>query len=665
MDLSSPITALPGIGPALAEKLYKLNIASVYQLLTHLPFRYEDRRAISTIARIQSGETISLIARIDSIKNQFTHRGKFIQDAVISDSSGSLSVVWFNQSFLAKTLKAGTTVALYGKIEDFAHKKTLVSPDYEVIDPNSPQSSLHTGRIIPIYPETAGISSKWLRSKIHQLLTSTQITSVIPSDITNPLSLLPWEKALHDIHFPTDLTSIETARRRLAFDELCLLQIISLKRRESWKKTRLSTPLAVDQEQVLSFIQKLPFILTSTQLSAIKDILTDMGKSQPMNRLLEGDVGSGKTVVAAIAAYVSHLNGHRTIIMAPTQILASQHYSTLQALFSPFGISVSLVTSANKPSGNLGSVVVGTHALFTQSKYDQVGLVVIDEQHRFGVIQRALATNFGASPHILTMTATPIPRTVALTVHGELDVSVLSTLPSGRLPVKTWVVSENKRSAAYSWIASQITQFGAQIFIVCPFIDPSESASTVKAATAEFEKLTQIFSGYKLALLHGKLKSKLKDQTIQDFRDRKYDILVTTPVVEVGIDIPTATIMLIEGGERFGLAQLHQLRGRVGRSHVQSYCLLFSEDQSERLKAMENYHSGLELAEIDFRLRGPGQIYGTLQHGQSDLSIAKFEDLDLLDLAKKTAETLSDQLDHYPVLRSLVSQGKIDAIQPN
>ncbi len=649
MDISVPVTSLPGVGPIMAKKLRKLGLSSIFDLLYHLPFRYEDRSQISSLFTVQPGETVTTIGKIESIKNEFTRSRRLIQKAVVSDDSGPIDVVWFNQTFLTRSLRVGDIIGLHGKVDFFGPKKSIISPDYELSNQvTNHQSLIHMGRIVPIYPETAGVSSKWLRAKIFPLLG--HLDNIPPFD----------PNSLRHIHFPESLDQIAPAHHRLAFDELFLLQLTSLIHKQSWNKTKLSHIFSVPYPQVRQFISSLPFTLTPTQHQAVDEILTDLSTPNPMNRLLEGDVGSGKTVVAAIAAYSTHLNGFQTLILAPTQILASQHYITLKSLFKPLGINVDIVTSSHKTIQPSSHVVVGTHALLNKS-FDRVGLVVIDEQHRFGVTQRALAASKGESPHILTMTATPIPRTVALSLYGDLDLSVLTDPPEGRLKVKTWVVPEEKRAAAYEWIKKQ----NSQVFIVCPFIEESESVKSVKAATVEFKKLKETFAKNRLGLLHGKLRAKEKDEVINKFRAGELDILVTTPVVEVGLDIPNATIMVIEAAERFGLAQLHQLRGRVGRSSNQSYCLLFSDSDTQRLKALETHHSGIELAEIDLRLRGPGQIYGTAQHGAPQLKIAAYTDLSLIEKAKEKAKEIFPDLPKYPLLRKLTQNDRIALVQPN
>lgn len=634
MKLTSPVTSISGVGTIMASKLAKLGIVTIFDLLYHLPFRYEDRRIITPARSVQPGETVTVTGQISTVKNVFTKNGKRLQQAMFSDASGSLPVIWFNQTFLSRVFSEGNLVSLYGKVDFFNRKPTLISPEYDFST---------DAKIIPVYPETAGLSSKWLRSKIQNVLAT--LPDISPLHVT----------ALRQVHLPDSPELVEPARQDLAFDELFLLQLSALKHKQEWQATKLTHPFVIDQEKVLQFINSLPFSLTGSQNKSLQEILLDLSKPHPMNRLLEGDVGSGKTVVAAVASYVAHLNGLQTLLLAPTQILAQQHYQTLTTLFKPYGVEIGLVTSQLKIKNLKLKIVVGTHALLSDKlKLDKVGLVVIDEQHRFGVAQRALATSKGQTPHVLTMTATPIPRTVALTLYGDLDLSILDSVP-GRVPVKTWVVPETKRQAAYEWIKKQNTQ----VFIVCPFIEESESMSSVKSAKSEFEKLTKIFSQFKLGLLHGKLKVKDKEQVISKFRASKIDVLVATPVVEVGIDIPNATIMVIEGADRFGLAQLHQLRGRVGRSTVQSYCLLFADTVSERLKAMETHHSGFQLAEIDLQLRGSGNIYGTSQHGLPGFKVATYADFTLIPGAKKQAEILLPNLSKYPLLKELLEKDKI------
>jgi len=648
MDLKTPVAKLNFIGTAYEKRLKKLEIKTIYDLIYHFPFRYEDYSQFTLIAQSTFDQSVCLQGEILAIQNIYTKNRKHLTKAVVADSSGQIEVVWFNQPFLSKTLKAGYRVNLAGKTELFNHQKVLLSPEYEIL---KDKETIHTGRIVPIYPETYGISSKWLRSRIAPLLKSAilQIEDFLPQDILQKYELLALEKALCQIHFPENLTLAKKARERLAFDELFLLQLANLKRRLEWQSFKLKTPFLINQDDVLQFISSLPFNLTQAQKRCIKEILGDLEKPTPMNRLLEGDVGSGKTVVAACAVFIAFKNGFQSAFMAPTEILAEQHFNNLNQILGLLGMKIVLLTGSKKPKNkDPFDLVVGTHALISKkSSFENLSLVVIDEQHRFGVEQRALLSEKGNTPHVLTMTATPIPRTLALTLYGDLDLSVLDEMPEGRLKVKTFVVPPQKSAAAYVWIEKQIREsnFKQQAFVICPFIEESESMQTVKAATVEFEKLQKtIFPGLLLGLLHGKLKSKEKNATLERFRQQKNHILVATPVVEVGIDVPSATIIVVEGADRFGLAQLHQLRGRVGRGKIQSYCFLFSESRSyhtiKRLKAMETENSGIKLAEIDLRLRGPGEIFGAKQHGIPSLKVAALNDLELIHKTKLAASEI-------------------------
>ncbi|MFZ5932496.1 MAG: ATP-dependent DNA helicase RecG, partial [Patescibacteria group bacterium] len=465
----------------------------------------------------------------------------------------------------------------------------------------------------------------------------------------------------------------EAGRKRLAFNELLMLQIKNVYRKLTWQKNKLVYRFKINAGVVASFVKSLPFTLTDSQESAIKEILEDIKRDIPMNRLLEGDVGSGKTVVAGTAIFASFVNGYQSVVMAPTQILAQQHYQTLGKLYEPFGIRVALITSETKKKDvGKADVFIGTHALIQRKiDFDKVGLVVIDEQHRFGVEQRAhLVRKVGKrsyAPHVLTMTATPIPRTVALTFYGDLDLSTLRELPKGRKKITTWVVPRAKRDGAYKWIKEKIKEEKIQTFIVCPLIEESqkETMAQVRAATKEYANLNKVFKDLTLGLLHGKMPAKDKNTVLDKFREGKVNILVSTPVVEVGIDVPNATIMLVEAAERFGLAQLHQLRGRVGRGERKSYCLLFSESKSQkvvsRLYAMTKDLSGFELAELDLTLRGPGEVFGTRQHGFPELKIATWDDIDLIRQAKKVAEEAFLIPERYSELHSFLAEKQIIA----
>lgn len=666
LTLESPVQFVPRVGPAMAKRLENLEIRTVDDLLLHIPFRYNDFSLTVPISTVQPGQTVTISGTISAVTNIFTKTGKKMQRATVTDQKGSISVIWFNQLFLARVFQTGDRVSLAGKVDWFGKTLALISPEYEI------GTSLHTGRLVPVYPETEGVSSKWLRSRIAYLLEFIDLPEPLPSDVIKQHTLTGLSDALHTVHFPQSIEEASAARRRLGFDELLLWQLRAKMERTKWQTTRHTHPLGIPDQDVTSVIQSLPFTLTRDQKQAVEEIFGDLGKSIPMNRLFVGDVGSGKTVVAALAMYVAFRNGHSSLLMAPTEILAEQHYKTISALI---GLPVHLITGSVKERevGRIG-IYVGTHALLNAAKsIPHIGLIIIDEQHRFGVSQRSQLTNpdeKGTTPHLLTMTATPIPRTMARVLFANIDLSILSTLPSGRQKVKTWVVSGEKREKAYQWIIEQITQTAAQAFVICPFIEESESLTSVRAVTTEFKKLQHVFVNLRLGLLHGRMKAKEKNTVLTKFRQRQIDILVATPVVEVGIDIPGATIMMIEASERFGLSQLHQLRGRVGRGGRASYCLLFTEDDNEttmtRIKSMETIHSGPELAEIDLRLRGPGDITGTRQHGIPSLRIAKLSDKSLIQESGEAAQHIVEndpELIALPLLRAKLEKGTIATVQ--
>lgn len=682
MTLETPIESLHMVGPTYGKRLKKLGIETVEDLLYHFPFRYIDYSLVSPIGKLQAGEIVSIRGQVVSMKNEYTRTGKKIQKGVVTDASGQIEAVWFNQPFLVKTIIPGQTISLSGKVDWFGHKLVLVSPEYEIIKGDRQEAigktTIHTGRLVPVYHETYGVSSKWLRSRIAPLVKKfvPNLKEFLPPQIIEKHNLLQFNQALSKIHFPDSLKVAQEARRRFAFEELFLLQLAALQRKKKWQKHKLAFKFHLNQEKILEFTSALPFELTGAQKKALREIFTDLKKNKPMNRLLEGDVGSGKTVVAAAAIYLAYLNNSQSALMAPTEILVNQHYQTLDQVLSPLGVKIALLTSAKRKIPTEFDCLIGTHALiYKRAKFKKLGLVIIDEQHRFGVEQRGKLIKKGKAPHILTMTATPIPRTVALTLYGDLDLSILDEMPPGRQRIKTWVVPPQKRAAAYQWIREQIKNKKDQAFIVCPLIEESrhETMLSIKAATSEKEKLEkEIFPDLKLGLLHGRLKSQEKNKVVNKFRKGEIDILVSTPVVEVGIDIPTATIMMIEAAERFGLAQLHQLRGRVGRSGQQAYCLLFTEALNrktlERLKALESTSSGLELAELDLKLRGPGEIYGTQQHGFYNFRVASFSDLEMIKRTHQAASQLithDPQLNSYPSLQAKLKQYTIKDIEPN
>jgi ATP-dependent DNA helicase RecG len=669
MDLKTPIDKASRAYKMYAGRLEKLGILKIEDFLFHVPFRYNDYSLISKISEVQPGEIVTVQGTLEELKNVYTRRFRTFQRGVLKDDTGTIELLWFNQPFLTRVMAKGDKVSMSGKVTLDKNKLVLNSPDYEVIYNDL---TIHTGRLVPIYPETKGVSSKWIRRQVSKLLEEDlDIKEYLPKDTLGSNNLMDLKSAINTIHFPKNLDEAQKAKERLSFDELFEIQLSALIRKKEWDKEKIKKPFKIDREKINDFIKNLPFKLTNSQQKAIEDIISDLSSEKPMNRLLEGDVGSGKTVVGAVSVFLSYLNGFQSAFMAPTEILANQHFKTLTNLLNPFGVKVELATGNSRVKDNKFDLVIGTHALVHKKvTFKKLGLVVIDEQQRFGVEQRSIIRKKGDNPHLLTMTATPIPRTVALTMYGDLDLSLLNEMPVGRKLVKTWLVPKSKRDGAYKWIEDKILKEKDQVFIVCPFIEESESMTTVKAATKEYERLkNDIFPKLKLGLLHGKMKANEKAEILRKFKEGKIDILVSTPVVEVGIDIPNATIMLIEESERFGLAQLHQLRGRVGRSDKQSFCLLFTSSLNpltiKRLKGMETIYSGAELAELDLKLRGPGQIYGTSQHGIPKLKVASFSDFELIDKTKREAEKIIQKIDKYPDILKKIENSSPKSISPD
>ncbi|RLC31879.1 DNA helicase RecG, partial [Candidatus Woesebacteria bacterium] len=509
MDLTIPTSELPLVGPVYVSRLKRLEIDTVGDLLHHVPSRYLDFRLISKIRSVRPGETVTLKGKVISINNIYTKKGTRIQVAKIKDSTGEIEAIWFNQPFLIRNLPEGTTVSLAGKVDWFGRKIALISPEYEKILGN--KKPLHTGRLVPIYPETSGISSKWLRGKISLGFTNAQknIEDNVPASTLKEMGLVDLSSAINNVHFPSTLDEAEKGKKRLAFDELLEIQLNNLLKKKKWEKNKVSHRLSIKINDTSKFLRKLPFKLTTSQNSTVKEILDDLGKNNPMNRLLEGDVGSGKTVVAAIAAFACFLNERQTVFMVPTQILAEQHFKTLKQMLSPFKVRISLVTSGGiKKDLGRSDIFVGTHALIHKKlDFTNVALIVIDEQHKFGVKQRARLVKRSGNklvvPHILTMTATPIPRTIALTFYGDLDLSTLTELPKGRKPIKTWTVPPQKRQSAYKWVGKQIDAEQTQAFVIVPLIEESEKETMkqVKAATSEYKAIKKIFPDLSIGLL--------------------------------------------------------------------------------------------------------------------------------------------------------------------
>lgn len=657
MDLlNKEVSFLPKIGPKFKKLLENLDILTVENLLYHFPFRYEDLSNIKPIAELEPGETVTVRGKLEKIENIFTKNRKRLTMAQISDMTGTIEAIWFNQHWLKKSMRVGEEYQFSGKADKFNNKLSLISPEHEL-----GANSLHTGRLVPIYPETAGISSKYLRTRINDVLCREKnFEEFLPKITLIKHKLESLDKALRTIHFPDSLIEANLARRRFEFEELFMELIKVEMRKNEWNNNLKGCSLEKIKlkEKLNDYIHILPFKLTDSQKEAVDETLQDMTHEHPMNRLLEGDVGTGKTVVAIIAAYFTYLNGYKTVYMAPTEILANQHYETFNKLLASTGLKIFLMTGNRKDEGTGWDVLIGTHALlYGNKKYEKTGLIVIDEQHRFGVEQRARLLDFGndgAVPHLLTMTATPIPRTLALTLFGDLSISTLKTAPNIGKKITTKVVPSGQRQEAYELIKKK----GEPTFIVCPLIEESESTSleNVKAAEVEYETLRKgVFAGTTVGLLHGRMKPKEKQEIMQKFKNGEIKILVSTPVIEVGIDVPEATIMVIESAERYGLASLHQLRGRVGRGDKPGICLVFMSNNSragyERLKNLEKISNGMELAEIDMKNRGQGDIYGIMQHGFRTFKVADINNLRMLEAAKKEAQDILIELDRYPLLK--------------
>jgi len=669
--VNSPISEIPKIGPKYQKILEKLDIFTVEDFLYHFPFRYQDYSNIKKINALQEGDIVTVKAILGSVENIYTRGRKRITKAKVTDHTGELEIIWFNQHYIKDSLEVGKTYNISGKIGIFDRKICFVSPDIEITSETfsgGTVENIHTGRLVPIYPETYGVSSKWIRGKIKFLLNSeTDLEEFLPKEILNDKNYKEVNIALGEVHFPNSLEEAKDCRERFEFEEFFIELLNVEKRKDEWSKQLKSKAFKSFNKEINKLISSLPFKLTSSQEIALEEILNDLKKPNPMNRLLEGDVGTGKTVLAIISAYMAYLNGLKVLYMAPTEILANQHFETFQKILKGTcaNIQIKTGTKKDKIKDNKWDILIGTHALlFTEEEYKDVGLIIIDEQHRFGVEQRGKIVNMSKgkyTPHLLTMTATPIPRTLALTLYGDLSMSVLKDFPFKQRNISTKIIPEKNREKTYQWIKDR----NEPTFIVCPLIDISESLSleNVKAAQEEYETLSKgVFKNIKMGLLHGRMKSKEKDEVIQKFKNGDIKVLVSTPVIEVGIDIPDATVIVIESAERYGLASLHQLRGRVGRSEKEGFCFAFMSNNSrnsyKRLKYLEELNSGVELAEVDLKMRGQGDIFGSIQHGFKKLKIADINNLEMLENAKLEAQKYFPNLEKYPKLLDKLTQRK-------
>jgi ATP-dependent DNA helicase RecG len=677
--LDFKITEIKGIKAATASKFQRLGVKTIRDLIYFFPryhIDYSQRKTISELPlNIQGDITLGPVSVSVNVWEsrivQLGMRRMRATEVVFGDETGNATAIWYNQPYLAKQFITNSRVLLSGKYKVFKGKIVFQSPDWDIEE----KETTHAGRLVPIYALTSGLYQRQVRNLVKRAVTeySSRLIDYLPDSIKKRLNLITLTEAVVRAHYPDNIDQSFAARERLAFDELFLLQLGLMRRKRSWQNEQPGIPVAVDSNAVNKVISRLPFQLTNSQNTVLKDIFRDMNDNKPMSRLLQGEVGSGKTIVAVLAILSAINNGYQCAFMVPTEILAEQHFRSIYSLLTNLGtpvqeedsvyvfkdifesdIAVSLLTG--KTSGkaksaiydnirnNKISLVIGTHALIQKGvDFNNLNLVIIDEQHRFGVMQRNTLRQKGHNPHVLVMTATPIPRTLALTLYSDLDISVINELPPGRQQIKTRWIKPDFRERAYDFIRKQVKS-GYQAFIICPLIEESENIEA-KAAVDEYNRLSvDVFNDLSLGLLHGKMKSSDKETVMRDFRDHKFDILVSTPVVEVGIDIPNATVILIETADRFGLSQLHQFRGRVGRGKDQSYCMLLTENLSEeamqRISSIESISDGFKLAEKDLELRGPGDFLGTRQSGLPNLVMAKLTDVSLLEKSRNEATTI-------------------------
>lgn len=680
LTVDAPVDRLRGVDTKLTARLKRLDVSTIRDLLYLFPRRHQDFSQIVKVSELEPGVECTVVGHLwESREVTLGQQGRLkATEAVLSDETGNVKLIWFGQGYLARTLRPNSRIAVSGKVDVFRGQIVFESPEYEVL--SATHMPVHTSRLVPVYPLTEGLTARNLRRLTWQALERWLggIAEVLPDELLERTEVMPLQEAIFQAHYPADLDSWSKARRRLAFDELLTLQLAVLSRRQHWSQGIEGVPINAAPEVLEGFIESLPFALTGAQLRCVDEILSDLKRgTPPMNRLLQGEVGSGKTVVVLIALLAAAAAGYQGAVMVPTEVLAEQHFQTIARLLSGLArpvqednlvtsyleslgrpVSVGLITGSTRArvkreltqmaaEGNL-DLLVGTHALIQSGvEIPKLALAVMDEQHRFGVLQRSALRQKGVeNPHTLVMSATPIPRTLSLTLYGDLDISTIDELPPGRQKIQTRWLGPERRDAAYGFVRKQV-QAGRQAFVIYPLIDESETVEA-KAATEEHRRLSRdIFPDLRLGLLHGRMSAKDKDKVMRQFRDGDLDILVSTAVVEVGIDVANATVMLIEGADRFGLSQLHQFRGRVGRGEHKSYCILISDDPSEvakeRLSALEQIHDGFQLAEVDLELRGPGDFFGTRQSGLPNLRMAQLSDRELLTVAREEATRLIEQ----------------------
>ncbi|MGD2207236.1 MAG: ATP-dependent DNA helicase RecG [Anaerolineae bacterium] len=664
LGLDAEVSSLPGISTTYTKRLKRLGISTVGDMLYHFPHRFDDYSALKPIDRLEYGEETTIVGTVWETRSRKTRGGGTIVTSVIADASGTIEAVWFNQPYLTRQLRSGRRIVLSGKVDEYLGRLTMSAPTWEPLA----RELIHTARLVPVYPLTRGISARWMRRQMKRVIDhwAPRLKDPLPEEIRAQNELMDLSTAIQQIHYPDTRELAEEARRRLSFDEFLLIQLGMLRQRQEWQSQQ-GVPLPLNRDCLDGFLNSLPFELTEAQKRSLDQVLTDLTKPRPMGRLLQGDVGSGKTVIAAAAMLMTVAAGRQAALMAPTEILAEQHYQTITEMLADaeeWGlerpISTLLLTGSLRrverreiytdlASGE-ADIVVGTHALIQKHvTFSNLALTIVDEQHRFGVTQRATLREKGSSPHVLVMSATPIPRSLALTIYGDLDISVIDELPPGRQPIETHWLLPRERERAYAFLRSQIER-GRQAFVLYPLVEESDKVEA-RAAVEEYERLQrEVFADLELGLLHGRMKGQEKDEVMTRFRDGEIDTLVSTSVIEVGIDVPNATVMLVEGADRFGLAQLHQFRGRVGRGAHKSYCLLISDAASpddpqtkgtwERLKAIEETQDGFILAQKDLELRGPGDFFGVRQSGLPMLRLASLSNVKILEQARTAAQTI-------------------------